>query len=82
MVNSDDRNPSLGEAAGRFLATLSAGKKGASQPEVYKFARWYGWESPFSKLAAPAVAHHDLHDHQMQQHAGAVRRNQQRHQGR
>ena len=56
MVNSDNRIPSLGEAASLYLAKLSAKDRDASQPEVYKFARWYGWESSFSRLAAPAVA--------------------------
>ena len=56
MVNSDNRVPSLGEAAGRFLAKLSPREREASQPEVYKFARWYGWERPFDRLAAPEVA--------------------------
>lgn len=56
MVNSDNRIPSLGEAAALYLAKLSGKDRDASQPEVYKFARWYGWESSFSKLAAPAVA--------------------------
>lgn len=56
MVNSDNRVPSLGEAAALYLAKLSAKDRDSSQPEVYKFARWYGWESPFSKLAPPAVA--------------------------
>lgn len=56
MVNSDNRIPSLGEATTMYLAKLSAKDRDASQPEVYKFARWYGWESSFSRLAAPAVA--------------------------
>ncbi len=56
MANSDDRIPSLGEAAALYLAKLSAKDRDASQPEVYKFARWYGWESSFSRLTAPAVA--------------------------
>ena len=56
MANSDDRIPSLGEAAALYLAKLPAKDRDASQPEVYKFARWYGWESSFSRLAAPAVA--------------------------
>jgi len=56
MADSDNRVPSLGEAAALYLAKLPAEKRGASQPEVYKFARWYGWESPFSRLAPPAVA--------------------------
>lgn len=56
MVNSDSRVPSLGEAAALYLAKLPEKDRDASQPEVYKFARWYGWESSFSRLAAPAVA--------------------------
>ncbi len=56
MTNRDDHIPSLGEAAGIFLATLSPQKREASQPEVFKFARWYGWEQPFSKLSPPNVA--------------------------
>jgi transcription elongation factor GreA len=56
MVTSDSQNVTLGEAAGRFLARLSAGEREASQPEVYRFARWYGWERPFANLAAPEVA--------------------------
>jgi transcription elongation factor GreA len=56
MTNRDVQSPSMGQGATRFLATLSAVKRDASQPEVYKFARWYGWERPFSGLAGPAVA--------------------------
>ena len=56
MVNSRSQIPSLGEAAAKFLATLSAEKREVSQPEVYKFARWYGWERSFSRLAPPDVA--------------------------
>jgi len=56
MVEGDNRTPTLGEVATQFLTTLSAQKREASQPEVFRFARWYGWESPFAKLTAPAVA--------------------------
>jgi len=56
MVSSDNQSPSLGEAAAQFLAKLSSTEREASQPEVYKFARWYGWERPFVRLAAPEVA--------------------------
>ena len=56
MLSSNDHIHSLGEAATLYLAKLSSKVRDASQPEVYKFARWYGWESLFSKLAAPAVA--------------------------
>ncbi len=48
--------PSLGEAATLYLGKLSTKDRDTNQPEVYKFARWYGWESSFDKLAGPAVA--------------------------
>jgi transcription elongation factor GreA len=56
MPESKDHIPSLGEAATLYLGRLSAKDRESSQAEVYKFARWYGWESPFSRLAGPAVA--------------------------
>ena len=46
----------MGEAATLYLSKLQAKDRDTSQPEVYKFARWYGWESQFSRLAGPAVA--------------------------
>ncbi len=56
MANSTDHIPSLGEAVTLYLGRLSAKDRDASQPEVYRFARWYGWESSFSTLAGPAIA--------------------------
>jgi transcription elongation factor GreA len=56
MASDDEHNPSLGQAAAGFLSQLSTKDREASQPEVYKFARWYGWERPFSQLAPPHVA--------------------------
>jgi transcription elongation factor GreA len=56
MVSSNNRVPSLGEAATLYLEKLSSKDRDASQPEVYRFARWYGWESSFSRLAGPAIA--------------------------
>ncbi len=56
MAYNTDHIPSLGEAATLYLGKLSAKDQDASRPEVYKFARWYGWESSFSTLAGPAVA--------------------------
>jgi transcription elongation factor GreA len=56
MVTSDNRNPGVGQAAALYLAKLPAGEREANQPEVYKFARWYGWERPFSNLMPPHVA--------------------------
>jgi transcription elongation factor GreA len=47
---------SLKEAATRFLVSLPAEERQASQNEVYKFARWYGWEKPLTELSAPDIA--------------------------
>ena len=58
MTNSDSQNPSLSETASRFLAKLSPSEREASQQEVYKFVRWYGWERPFAGLTAPEVANY------------------------
>jgi len=55
-VNNSTHNLSLGEAASRFLANLSPGEREASQQEIYKFIRWYGWERPFARLTIPEVA--------------------------
>ncbi len=49
---------SLGEAASRFLASLSPEKGKISQQEVYKFVRWYGWERPLVDLTAPEVGNY------------------------
>jgi hypothetical protein len=56
MANSTDHIPSLGEAVTLYLGKLTAKDRDASQPEIYRFARWYGWESSFATLAGPAVA--------------------------
>jgi len=55
-VNSGSQNPSLGEAATRFLVSLPPGEEGMSQQEVYRFVRWYGWERTLAELTAPEVA--------------------------
>jgi transcription elongation factor GreA len=55
MADAENHVPSLGEGVASFLATLSATDREASQPEVYKFARWYGREIQFSRLEAPKV---------------------------
>jgi transcription elongation factor GreA len=55
MLKNEADSPTLGQAAARFLGTLSSGKREASQPEVYKFARWYGWEITLSRLEAHQV---------------------------
>jgi transcription elongation factor GreA len=55
-VTSDSRSPGLREAVAQYCAKLPPKEREASQPEVYKFARWYGWERPFSELAPPHIA--------------------------
>ena len=56
MVDNSRPIPSLGEAAARFLAKLNPGNRELNQPEIYKFARWYGWERSFAGLSPPDVA--------------------------
>jgi transcription elongation factor GreA len=57
-MNDANRNLSLSEAARRFLTSLSSKEREASQQEVYKFVRWYGWEQPVTGLRAPEVANY------------------------
>jgi transcription elongation factor GreA len=56
MVSSRERGLNIGEAATQYLAKLSSNDKDTNRVEVYQFARWCGWDSPFSRLAGPAVA--------------------------
>jgi len=60
-VNSGSQNPSLGEAATCFLASLPPGGKEMSQQEVHRFVRWYGWERALAGLTAPEVASYAEH---------------------
>ena len=55
-MNGESQGLSLGDAASRFLVSLSPKKREMSQQEVCRFARWYGWERPFTGLAAPDIA--------------------------
>ncbi|MFC1974666.1 transcription elongation factor GreA [Chloroflexota bacterium] len=55
-MTGSSQNLSLGEAASHFLANLPPPERGASQPEIYKFIRWYGWEQPLVKLTPHEVA--------------------------
>ena len=57
-MNSDSQNPSSGEAASRFLISVSPEAREVSQQEVYKFVRWYGWERPLAGLSAREVANY------------------------
>lgn len=53
-----NENLSLGEAVNRFLASLPPEVKGASQPEVYKFVRWFGKDHPLAGLTGAEVSNY------------------------
>ena len=53
-----NQNLNLGEAARRFLASLPPEEGQASQQELYRFVRWYGWERPLAGLTAPELANY------------------------
>jgi len=55
-MNKSSQIPALGEAATRFLVALAPEHREASQQEVYKFVRFYGWECMFAELSAPDIA--------------------------
>ncbi len=57
-MGSVSQNPSLGEAASLFLADLPPEERGASQQEIYKFIRWFGWERPLGGLTAVEIANY------------------------
>ena len=47
--------PSLSEAVASFLAGLPAEGREKAQQEVYRFARWCGWDRPLDEFKAPEV---------------------------
>jgi transcription elongation factor GreA len=53
-----DQNPSLGEAAGLFLAGLPPEERGTAQREVYRFIRWFGRDRSFDGLNASEIANY------------------------
>jgi transcription elongation factor GreA len=55
-MNSEDM--SLGEAATRYLSSLSEDDRKISQQEINQFILWYGWNQPISGLTAPKVANY------------------------
>jgi transcription elongation factor GreA len=57
-MNSASQNPTLGEAASKFLASLPAEEGGKSQQAVYGFVRWYSWERPVAGITAHEVANY------------------------
>jgi len=58
MTDKNIPNISLEEAAGKFLARLTAEEREVSQPEVYKFVRWFGRERALASLSAREVANY------------------------
>ena len=56
MTDKSVLNITLEEAAGQFLSRLTPGEREVSQPEIYKFVRWFGRERPLSNLSAREVA--------------------------
>jgi transcription elongation factor GreA len=57
-MSNTGNNLTLGEAARRFLASLSAEEAGERQQDVNRFVRWYGRECPLAGLTAPEVANY------------------------
>ncbi len=56
MASSGKPIPTLTEAASRYLATLSPQDRQQSQPELYRFVRWYGAERATDELRGHDVA--------------------------
>lgn len=57
-MNSTGSNLSIGEAANYFLAGLPSGDREVNQQEIFRFARWFGWERSVAGLTAPEVANY------------------------
>jgi len=60
-MNSTSQNPTLGEAASTFLASLTAEEGEKSQQAVYWFVRWYGAKRPLAQLTAHEVENYAEH---------------------
>jgi len=53
MVNGETiSHLSLGDAASKYLATLSNEKREQHQPPLHGFVRWYGWDKPVNGIKA------------------------------
>ena len=55
-MSDGNQNPSLNQAATRFLSSLPAREAGKSRQEVNRFVRWYGGSRASAELTAPKVA--------------------------
>jgi len=68
---------SLGEAATRFLSTLSNESALETQPELLKFTRWYGSDRPIINLTGQEVASYseqfNSSTHKAVEHLNAVK---------
>ena len=58
MDEKSASNISLEEAAGQFLARLTSEEREISQPEIYKFVRWFGRERALAGIDAREVANY------------------------
>jgi transcription elongation factor GreA len=56
MASSGEATPTLTEAASRYLASLPPQQRQESQPEVYRFVRWYGAERRTDELRGHDVS--------------------------
>jgi transcription elongation factor GreA len=56
MASSGDVPPTLTEAASQYLAALPQNQRQESQPEVYRFARWYGADRRTAELRGHDVS--------------------------
>lgn len=55
LLRPMEQSISMGDAAARFLASLPPAEREKKQQEVYRFARWFGYNRPFSEIKPPDV---------------------------
>lgn len=53
--NGENHKQTLGEAVTDYETGLSEVEKEQSQPDVFKFVRWFGWNRALSELTPPVV---------------------------
>ncbi len=56
MIDKSASNITLEEAASQFLSRLTSEERGDSQPEIYRFIRWFGRERVLDNLNGREVA--------------------------
>jgi transcription elongation factor GreA len=57
-MSNELKNPSLTEAAEKFLLTLLGRERTASRTEIHKFVSWFGANHPLSGLTGAEIAHY------------------------